>query len=390
MKAKCATLGMLMGVNNVMKAISTKVALPILTHILLQAKEGRLIFSATDLEFGIQCDIPAEVEIEGGVAIPARVFSELVNQIDAEFIQMELKDSTFEVKTENSVYQFAIRSEDEYPIMAKFDPNAKGKVSIKQSILKNMIKKVSFCTAGNEEPRMVLTGVNISIDDQGILMVATDTRRLGVMTEKLENTPAKEINFIVPGRAINEISKLLVGDDDVDLYLSEGQLFLSFGSMNIFSRIIEGKYPDYEQVIPRSHDTIITIEKDGLQKSTRRALIMAQEKDSPFFLGLEVKNGKVILTTDTADLGKAREEIMAEVEGDDASVSFNGKFFLDAITNIESQKMKLSLTNKTNPGLVNDVENDKYFYIVMPLRFKGQEEVEEELCEEGVDDEFPY
>lgn len=361
------------------KAASPKSPLPILGYVLIKTEEGGVVsFSTTDLEFGIECRVTATVLEEGSVCVPARIITELVGQIREDKIVIQRsEEGPLELTTEKSKYHINVRDVDEFPILPKASDTPL--VTIPQATLKEMLRNAVIAVASLEEQRAALTGVNISSTETDILAVTTDGRRLVKAQEPLDEPPEREFSVIVPQRSVKEILGLLTdGDEPVEFTLSEGQVFLSFNHVHVFSRIIEGKFPNYEVVIPSSSDIKVLVERDRLSNAVKRALIMAMDKDSPDLLRLQLINDSIRLMSNSVDMGDAYEELpVQEMEGDTVELALNGKYLLDALNVISDDFVWLLMNGPVMPIMLNSTQKDNYVYIVMPVRLRKEETDEE-------------
>lgn len=364
------------GLLKVLKAISIKSPLPILTHILFKAdKEKKLKLYATDLEIGIECKVDVEVLKKGSFCAPARVLTDIITKLPQTDVVLELKENKIlEIRTQNSKYNINTLSEEDFPILPSFKELPV--LELSKEKLKNIIESVIIACATSEETRTVLTGVLFSLKGQSLIMVSTDGRRLAKAEENLKEIFPKEEKTIIPSKALLELSRLLEKEEgNISIYLSSSQIFFKFNETILYSRIIEGQFPNYNNVIPTTYEHRIKIKREEFLSSLKRATILAQEKNSPNLIKMEVKGNKLIITSNTQDLGQAYEELEVENEGGAIQIAFNGKYIIDILSILKDEEVYLQLTTPINPGLIRPVTQDKYVYIVMPVKIKEEEKI---------------
>jgi len=236
-----------------------------------------------------------------------------------------------------------------------------------------MIRNVIFATASKEETRAVLTGVLVILK-QGILnFVTTDGRRLARMTETIKSQSQRDLRFTVPCRTFNEILRSLKDpEEDVTVALKGGHVLFDMKDQYIISRVLEGKFPEFEQIIPDHTDKKITIERLKFLTAMKRVLIVAQDKQNPKLVKLGAKKDRIVLKANTPDLGSAYEEIPAVMEGDEVEIAYNGQYFLDVLSNLQEDILTFQLTNSESPGIIRPQGKENYVYVVMPVRLREE------------------
>jgi DNA polymerase-3 subunit beta len=374
------------------KAVSPKSPLPILSYVLIKSEEdGTVSFSTTDLEFGIKCKVQAKVVERGSVCVPARLITELVAQIHEDQITLICdEERPLEVTTFKAKYHMNTRDVDEFPILPQ--PQDTPLLTMMQGTFREMIKSAIIAVAPPEEQRASLTGVFMQTTSNDFVAVSTDGKRLVRAKEILEEAPSKNLSVIVPQRSLREAANLL-GDNElpVNITFSEGQIFLEFDNTFLFSRIIDGKYPNYEVAIPRSSDIRLLVDKEKLTNAIKRALIMAKDKETPDLLKIEVApvgseedyQGIIKIMSNSIDVGDADEEVyVKEMEGSTISVAFNGRYILEVLNLLNDEFVWLLMNNPVMPVVIRSLVKENYTYLVMPVRIKKREE-------ERMDDDVP-
>lgn len=364
----------------VSKAVSYKSPLPILTHILFKTEgENKIRILATDLELGIETRAEAKVLKSGSFCAPAKVISEIIAQLQDEDIVLELKEKVLEIRTHNSKYNINVLEEEDFPVFPK--PKNIPTLKLNQNDFKDLLKNTVFACAQTDEVRTTLTGVLFTLKGQTLTLVSTDGRRLAKEEFSLKEVFPKEEKLIIPSKSLQEIYRLTEGEEEIAVFMNEGQVFFKFDETTIYSRVIEGNFPNYNQVIPSSYNTEIEVKREELLKSLKRALILACEKDSPKLVKMELNKEKLLITAATADLGSAYEEIdIIKKKGDNVKISFNGKYIVDFLSNFNDESVNFCFTHAEGPAVLRLKNKEKYLYIIMPVKVKEEEEAKEEAA----------
>lgn len=377
MKFMCSKKNLETGVITASKAISPRSPLPILGHVLITTeKDGNIKFTGTDLELWIESTVEGEVFKEGSITAPAKVMSEIVTQLAEQDTVVELieEGQILEIRNPSSKYSLHTFPYEDFPLLPQMDD--KNCVELPQKVLKNMIKNVTFAAATAEETRPVLRGVLFIVKDDTLIMVSTDGRRLAKIERKIEENLELEEKVIISSRTLDEVERLLKDTDDkVKIGFSEGQVFFIVDNILIISRLIEGQFPNYEQVIPKAFQIKFKADKEQLTRSLRRALIMAQEKDSPKLVKVSVVKDKMIITSNTQDLGRAYEEVDGVVDGEHLTIAFNGKYVMDALSVLTSKEVVMEFIHPTSPALIRGIEENDYLYVIMPVKIRDESPV---------------
>ncbi len=356
------------GVQVVHRAVSTKNPLPVLSGILLKTENNRLSLTATDLELGIECSVPVNVEKEGGVILPARYLSEIVRRLPDVRINIEVNsENNTLIKYGESEFNLLGMPADEFPILPAID--SESVLVIKQELFKNMIKQVVLATSADDN-RPIFTGILMEIEsDSNIRMVATDTHRLAYRSAKLENGERKKFEkaVIIPGKTLNELSRILTGEgEDLQIAFGENQVVFEIPGVKFISRLIEGQFPNYKQVIPQGCKTKIRIRTRELLDSTERASLLAKEGTN--IVKMNVSEEKLTITSNSPEIGKIEEHIHIKMEGEATQIAFNSKYIIDVLKVIDSEEVFLELTGSLSPGIIKPTESENYLYLILPIR----------------------
>ncbi len=329
------------GLQVVSRAVSSRTTLPILNNVLLQTGDTGLQLTATNLEIGIRQVIPAEVQEEGGITVPARLLTDFVTSHPDEPLSMALDKKTQSLAVKSNRFDATIRGIDP----ADFPPVPSGvdgrKVKVDQAHLNG--GKATFA--------------------------ATDGHRLAVKTLSVQAEPGEGETIVIPARALSELSRILkTGDDGVEVTVGaqKNQVFFKTRDVELMSRLIEGTYPNYQQVIPGQSTTTITSKTQDLLFTTKMVSLFS--KDAANVVKFKAEGGKLTLTANTSEVGQNVAGVEAKIEGQDLQVAFNSKYLLDVLAIIGSEEVTLGFTGPLNPGLIKPVGNDDYLYIIMPVR----------------------
>ena len=344
------------------KIVASKSTLPILNNVLIKVDENQVVLSATDLEMGINYYLGGKIEQPGSITVPGRVLGSFAGSLTEDKIDLESKDSILYAKTEKSEANLNGMPADEFPSI----PGVTGQevLEIDGSLLKSAISQVGFA-ASFDESRPILTGVYFVVGGNTLKLAATDSYRLA---EKVLEVPTKaEAKFIVPIKTIQEIYRVISGGEKIKITVSENQIMFSFPDMDLVSRVIEGEYPDYAQVIPKSFKTKATISAHELFGVVKTASFFARESANN--VKLSFTKAGIGVEASSSQLGNFKSQVSAEVTGEDNDISFNARYVLDALNGIGSESVTVEMVGKLNPGLIRPADDRSGLtYIIMPLR----------------------
>jgi DNA polymerase-3 subunit beta len=301
----------------------------------------------------------------GSVTIPAKKLSDIVRECPDADIELTVKDGTkIEIKCGKSRFHLVGISSEDFPNLPA--QKKEKSVQVEDKVLLRMIKKTVF-SVSSEETRYVLNGALLHVDGKKARMVSTDGHRLSYIEKELSKS-ADNVSSIVPTKALNELTKILDGSDEVvTIYFTENHLFVEKNSTMLVSRLIDGQFPNYDQVIPKKADLSFKASREELTQATRRVSLMASDRSNSIKFSL--KNGALSIHSNTPDVGEAEEDMEVDYKGSDLSIAFNAKYVLDAIKAVDTEKVEFKLSTPLSPGLVLPVEEaaDSKF-VVMPMR----------------------
>lgn len=341
--------------------------MPILINILLEATQGVLKVFATDLEVSLTDQIKANIIEEGKVAISAKNLFDISKELSEAPITLIKKDNNWlEIKQGKYTSKIVGISADEYPIFPTY--NSQSFMNINSAILKEMIDKTIY-SVSNDETRYHLNGVYFEVSDKNeFKMVGTDGHRMSLINKKSPNSKVT-INqgVIIPRKGLNEIKKLLEGmDDAIEIAIEGSQFILMHKTTTLMIRLIEGKYPNYQQFIPHKLPQKIQINKELFLTSLKRVSLLANQKSKAVLLNLS--NNKMEISSNNPEMGDAKEEIEINYSGSDIKIGFNAKYITDILSSINNEKVDLELNDHLSPGLIKPHEDSTYTCVVMPMR----------------------
>lgn len=366
MQVLCTRENLLYGVQVVQRAVSSKTTMPVLSGILLRTANNRLLLTATDLELGINVSVPVQVMEEGSTVIQSKFFSELVRRLPDTPIEISMEPGTKSVTINYSPSKTSINSMDpeEFPVVPELENSSC--ISLNSSTFKSMVKQTTFATAPDEN-RPIFTGVLLLVDQREIKMVATDTHRLAFRTGVVESPLDEPWQAIIPGKTLNEVSKLIKEEDEIiTIVPTNNQVMFKFGEISLISRLIDGQFPNHTQVIPKSCKTKVRVGTKALLDSVERASLLAREGSN--VIKLVIQDNTLVITSNSPDLGKAHEELSIEIDGEETQIAFNSRYLIDALKAIDSEEIMLELSGSLSPGVIRPMETNNYLYLILPVR----------------------
>jgi len=349
------------------KNISPKSQLPITQHIYLFAKEGQLTLATTNLETTIYTKVAVKVEKEGGICVPFKLFSEYIQSLPQDKITLTVEKQNLIVQCNG--YEAAIPgvAKEEFPQITK---KIKESITLEGDAFFEAIRLVAFSSA-TDESRPLLTGVKIKNTKDGCLFVATDGYRLSL--KRTQIALPEKFDTVLPGRALLEVVHVWQEEKEkknATMHVMEdGQLGFIVGETEIYTRSIEGEYPNFERIIPKSTTTTVTLKKEPFLRGMKSAAIFA--RDSANIVKIHIEDGVLIATANTPQIGENKVEIAVEKEGEDGDVAFNSRFLLEFLNNSTDEDLVFEMTGSLNPGAFKTPKDDSYLHIIMPVRVQA-------------------
>lgn len=371
MRVTCLQENLKRGLDIVGRAVAVRTTLPITQSILMVAGEGRVKLSATNLEIAISCWVGAKVEEEGSLAIPARLLSEFVASLPNETVEMDSKASGNQIQIKCARQEARIAgqdAEDFPPIPSVGEGQA---IRVDAEALRKALGRVVFAAA-TDETRPVLTGVYTEFEDDQLTLAAADGFRLSVHKLPLLSAVPEKGSIIVPSRAFNELARLLGDQTDpleITVSASGTQALFRLKSADLVSQIIQGTFPNYQQLIPKSFTTRCVVEVGEFLRATRIASVFARDGSGIVRLQMGGENGtgKLVVSARAEEIGDNVGELEAAVEGEAGKVAFNGRYLTDVLAELSNGQVALETTSPSSPGVFHPVGSDDYTHVVMPM-----------------------
>lgn len=361
------------GLNTVSRAVSPRSTLPVLGNILVATDEGRLRLSATNLELGITCWIGAKIEQEGSTTVPARTFTDLVSTLTDKQVEMDLtiRTQTLNLRCGASNTDIKCIDAQEFPPMPVADIDQG--IQINVADLNEMIHQVVFA-ASTDEARPILTGVLVKVINNQITLAAADGFRLSVRQAELSSPSPTPITAVIPARALSELARITHGGDQtvtMSIPPGRGQVIFRLPEMELVSQIIEGTFPDYEQIIPHRCETRAVISTPAFLKACKQAEIFAREGSYIARINItpggDMQPGTVEITGQSDETGQSQNVVDASIEGPPLLIAFNVRFLREVLDVIKTPNVALETTSDTSPGVIRPVGDDEFLHVIMPM-----------------------
>ena len=358
---------------NIQNIVEKKNTMPILSHFLLTAgKKGSFII-ATDIETALREPLDVSVEREGSICIPARKLFEIVREVEGDVSFEIVDDQWLKVKSGASNFRLACLPDTDFPAWpAELGGENVEELTIDAPLLLEMIEKTIY-SAGESDTRYTLNGLlfHVSPENKSITVVGTDGHRLARLIKQTDSVSKEEKRILVPRKAVSELRRFLPSDGGaeggkVKITIGEKHLLFSVGNIQFLTRLIEGSYPSYENVIPKTNEKKIALEKNLFVKVLRRVSIMSKERASA--VRFDFEEGKLTVSSSSPDLGEAKEEVVVDYKGDKVSLGFNARYMLDVLGAVSSEKIVLEFQDPLSPVLLKEEGNEEYKCVIMPMR----------------------
>jgi DNA polymerase-3 subunit beta len=362
MKFSATKEKLLEGLQQVQNVVSTRTTLPILSNVLLQAKEGAVHLTTTDLDVGVRGSFEANVDKVGATTLPARRLFTIIRELPSSEIAIEVDGkNAASIRSGQSFFKILGLPEEEFPPLPKFE-NAKV-VTMRQKDLYDGLRKTAYAIS-TDETRYVLNGVLFSFKENKLTLVATDGRRLAMLDIELEFPRSHEAEIIVPTKAVTELQRLLKDDGEVKISVGSGQIAFDLNNTLLVSKLIEGNYPNYKQVIPSEAKERVTLERETFLNSLRRVSLLASDKSNSIKLNFSKNN--IEITANTPEVGEARESLPVAYKGRDFSIAFNPEFLMAPLRNLTEDEVFFDLIDEMSPGVLKI--QTPFLYVLMPMR----------------------
>jgi len=363
------------GVAIVSHITSKNVNLPILNNIKIEVSDKCIKLIATNLEIGVTHIIRGKVDKEGVVIVDSKILSNYISLLPNKQVDIESFDKHIHIHCDNYKTTLHGQQGDDFPLLPVIDKE--NEIVVKADSLKKALSQVIFAVSTNES-RIDLSGVLFILEDKEMCLVATDSYRLAERRMSLEKPLTENKRLIVPSKTVQEVIRILSsvsGEDDamdeqeeVRIYISDNQIMFKIGSTELISRLIEGQFPDYKQVIPTKINTEVLIEKSEIVRATKAASLFSKNDVNDIILDFPENKNKLIVSSSSGQVGENVIELKTNVHGVDNSLSLNYKYFLDGLGNVDGDRVRIEVVDKNSPCLIKPENIDNYLYIIMPIK----------------------
>mgnify|MGYP001174421019 CR=1 FL=1 len=369
-----ASSTLMSGIQTVLNVVPPKTTLPILSNMLLETEDGNLTIGATDLDISIVTKIPAEITEGGSITVPGRKFAEMVRELPDTPVEIEVEGVKVIIRCDRGVFRLVGIDKEEYPSLPEVPPDQN--VTIPASSIQRLIRKTVYAVS-KDETHPSLWGAFLRIGGGTVRMVATDAHRLAKTTLPCEVSDTVTEGIIVPPKALNNLSRL-IGDTDSPSRITIGENHVVFDLENaqLYARLIEATYPDYERVIPSGNEKTVKVNREVLESAVRRVSVLSNSTTRQ--IRYSVRPGFIELSASSHDIGgEAREEVPAEYEGDAMDTAYDFRYLLDVVERIEGEDVVFKLDSPVSAGIImpaeEEMEGEEYQCLIMPLRLNDAE-----------------
>ncbi|MFH1283856.1 MAG: DNA polymerase III subunit beta [bacterium] len=358
---------LLYGLQIVLSAIATKTTLPVLSNFLIEVKDNVIKLFSTNLEISVQTTIKGEILGEGEVTIPAKKFIEIIKELPSDSEINITADESLKIDVHCGKIYFSMKglSREEFPVIPEFGSSKT--IVMQKKALDEMFKKTIFAVS-TDETRYVLNGLYLVIKEGKLVIVATDGRRLALIEDQIAEQKIDK-SVIVPSRTINELVKLFANvndEEEIKIQLLDNQIAFRFDNTVVFSRLVEGVFPNYEQVIPKSSAFQLSINRDELLAVTKRAALCVMDKGGS--VKYNITKGKLLVAASAHSYVEYKDELDINYSGTSIEIAFNPVYLLDVLKNIDSKEVFFEFSSSVNPGVIKPTNNNKFIYIIMPMK----------------------
>ena len=357
------------GLSVVSRAVSTRSTLPVLANVLLKTEDAGLKLTATNLEIGITYWVPGKIDSDGATTVPAKLLTDYVNALQGgERVDLELTaGQTLHLRAGRYESHIKGIDADEFPAIQTAGDRPTTRIA--QNVLRQALEETAFAAA-SDEARPILTGVLARFEGDTLTLAAADNYRIAVKTIPILD-PVPETSVVIPARALNELVRILADiDQPIEIVLAQArnQILFHLEGIDLVSRLIDGQFPNYQQVLPQSHTTRAVLDREELLRAVRPAALIAHESANIVKLQIEANGHAGITVSANAEVGDHVGQVEAAVEGDGTTIAFNARYLADVLTNVDAEQFALELNGPLSPGVFKPIGDDRYVHVVMPVR----------------------
>ncbi|MEK3856838.1 DNA polymerase III subunit beta [Cytobacillus sp. FSL H8-0458] len=363
-------------VQDVMKAVTSRTTIPILTGIKIVASEEGVTLTGSDSDISIESFIPKEedgneiVEIKqpGAIVLQAKFFSEIVKKLPTDSVEISVENHLQTViRSGKSEFNLNGLDAEEYPHLPQIEEEKMFKIPT--DLLKAMVRQTVFAVS-TSETRPILTGVNWKVENGTLTCIATDSHRLALRKAQIETTASESYNVVIPGKSLSELSKILDDNNDlIDIVITENQVLFKAEHLLFFSRLLEGNYPDTSRLIPSDSKTDVVVNTKEFLQAIDRASLLAKEGRNNVVKLSTIDGGVIEISSNTPEVGKVVEEVQSKsVEGEELKISFSAKFMMDALKALEGSEITISFTGAMRPFIIKPLNDESILQLILPVR----------------------
>lgn len=366
MKIICTQENLNKGLNLVSHIANKNSNLPILNNVLLKAKKDGLTLITTDLEIGIKVFVRSKIEEEGDFTVDAKLLHNYISLLPKENIDLNLKDGSLEIKSQNQETSIKGLEAEDFPLIPEIEKT--NEIIIGAAELKKALSQVLFA-ASLDGSRIEINAINFNFNKDSLILAATDSYRLAEKKIKINNQN-KESSLIIPLKTLQELTRIITeqSDQQLKLYFNENQIMFVFDGVELVSRVIDGHYPDYKQIIPAGFITTAKCDLSKLVPAIKAVALFCKQGINDIRLSFEQKTNEIVVSTASSHMGNSLAKVPAEIRGENNDIVFNYRYLLDGLNNIDDSQIWLKLNNNSSPGLVQPGGQQEYIYLVMPIR----------------------
>lgn len=369
MNISCTQENLLKAVSTVSRVVGIRSTLPILSHILLKAQDGRLKVIGTDLEIGIIAGFGVKMEQEGSLTLPAKLLTDFVVNNPDEKINIEANAGKVKLSSQHFTGHLTSLDPEDFPLIPEVKDTQS--ITLQAQILKEAINKTVFASA-IDETRPVLTGVSLSLEGNKLILASTDSYRLAEKKITVSENTGKKIKTIVPARTMQELARLIsLQTEEVKISIAENQIAFDADSYKIISRVLEGEFPDYSQIIPKDISTHIKINLNKLSNALKLSMSFAREVSNNIKIKAQPGENLEIIAT-SPQVGDSTSSLEADIKGDKIEMSFNAKYLLDIMNVLGGEDVVIELSGKTSPAIIKPIKDNDFLALLMPLRLDDE------------------
>jgi len=355
------------GLQIVSRAVSSRSTLPVLANVLLRTEDAGLKLTATNLEIGMTCWVPGKIEVDGALTVPARLITDVVNSLPTgERVDLNAEGASLQIRSGRHQAHLRGIDAEEFPVIPSAGERPTTRIS--QRALRQALAQVTYAAA-TDEARPILTGVLTKFEGDRLTLAAADNYRIAVKTLTTLD-PVEETSIVVPARSYVELMRVLSDmDDPVEVIITpaKNQILFHLEGVDLVSRLIDGQFPNYQQVMPTSHTTRAVVERQEMLNAVKLSALIASSSANVVKLRLDGGEGGLTIAA-AADIGDTEGQVDAAVEGDGVAIAFNARYLLEALQNLDAEQLALEFTGPLSPGVLKPVGDDEYVHVIMPVR----------------------